>query len=91
MVPQRVIQLESLPLGSSGKIDRPALGRYLNVSRRSKRRSTKDLKRCVLEWMFQCGAGEQRSGRGEGANRYSTVDFDSSTVSFDCESGDDTR
>jgi hypothetical protein len=44
-------------LGSGGKIDRPALGRYLNVSRRSKRRSTKDLKRCVLEWMFQCGAG----------------------------------
>jgi len=39
MVPQRIIQLDSLPLGSSGKVDRLALARYLNVSPTSR---TKD-------------------------------------------------
>lgn len=35
MVPQRVVQLHSLPLSSSGKVDRLALARYLNESSRT--------------------------------------------------------
>jgi acyl-coenzyme A synthetase/AMP-(fatty) acid ligase len=30
MMPRRIIDLDSLPLGSSGKVDRRALARYLD-------------------------------------------------------------
>jgi acyl-coenzyme A synthetase/AMP-(fatty) acid ligase len=32
MVPRRIIEIDSLPLGSSGKIDRRALARYMDES-----------------------------------------------------------